>query len=106
MLGDLTAAIAAVSASAEPYWAAVEVHGLSASLMEQFGVAYRLWWMWAALTDRYELKLEERPAAVAAMVRAADEWLAVADDETARDAYLERWMFDELGLSRDIGPEF
>ncbi|HEX3329507.1 MAG TPA: hypothetical protein VHS27_06270 [Gaiellales bacterium] len=40
------------------------------------------------------------------MRRAADEWIDVAADENARDAYLHRWMFDVLGLDRSIGREF
>jgi hypothetical protein len=49
---------------------------------------------------------QERPEALAAMRRAADEWIDVAADENARDAYLHRWMFDVLGLDRSIGREF
>jgi uncharacterized membrane protein len=106
MLDDLHTAIAAVSRAQDPYWAAVELHGVCAGLMESFGVAYRLYWLWATLTDRYELRPDQRPAVEATMVRAADEWFLVEADREARDAYLERWLFNELGLTRTIGREF
>jgi hypothetical protein len=62
--------------------------------------------MWSALTEWYELKPDERPEAVATMRRAAEEWLVIAADSEARDAYLARWMFDMLGLDRRIQREF
>ncbi len=40
------------------------------------------------------------------MRRAAEEWLLLAADSASRDAYLERWLFEELALSRTIGKEF
>lgn len=56
MLEALTEAIAAVLRADEPHWAAVELSGLANSSMTEFGLGYRLWWMWSALTDWYELK--------------------------------------------------
>jgi hypothetical protein len=106
MLEELDATIMAVAAADEPYWAAVELHGLASHFMTELGVAYRLYWTWSALTDWYELRPEERSEAVAAMRRAAGEWLVIAADGEARDAYLDRWMFDVLGLNRNLGREF
>lgn len=106
MLQALDAAIGTVARADEPYWPATELAGLASSLMTEFGVAYRLWCIWTALTDRYELKPEERPEALAAMDRAAGEWMTIATGDAAREEYLERWMFDELGLDRKIGREF
>ncbi len=106
MLEEINRANEKVASSDEPYWAGTELHGLANSLMTEFGVAYRLFWIWSELTDRYELKPGERPKTVAAMRRAAEEWLLVAADSTSRDAYLERWLFQELALSRKIGEEF
>ena len=106
VLEELGAAIAAVGGADEPYWAAEDVRALASSSMTEFGVSYRVWWMWSALADWYELNPQQRPEALAAMRRAADEWIDVAADENARDAYLQRWMFDVLGLDRSIGREF
>jgi hypothetical protein len=37
------------------------------------------------------------------MLRASREWLALdRRDEKARDAYLERWVYGELGIERKI----
>lgn len=62
--------------------------------------------MWAELTDRYELKPEERPTTLALMRRAAEAWPADPAVGAVVDAYLDRWMFDVLGLDRTIGREF
>jgi hypothetical protein len=106
MLEALNGAIAAVVHADEPYWAAVEVNGLASSFMTEFGLGYRLSCMWSELTDWYELKPEERSEAVAAMRRAAGEWSDIAAGDAGRDAYLDRWMFDFLGLDRNLGREF
>lgn len=106
MVEQLDAAITAVASADEPYWAAVAVQGAASSFMTELGLAYRLYWMWSELTDWYELKDDERPEAVAAMRRAADEWRAVGADSKGRDAYLDRWMFDVLGLDPKLGREF
>lgn len=66
--------------------------GLSPDLM------HPLWLIWGALTDWVEQRPSEEEMAEAAMLRAAREWLAVdIDDDAARKAYLDRWVFEELG---------
>ena len=60
-----------------------------------------LWLMWGALTDWLLVKPEEEPSAKRAMLRASREWLALPrGDKEARDAYLDRWVHGELGISR------
>jgi hypothetical protein len=64
-------------------------------------VMWPLWLIWGALTDRVEVKPQECAAAEQMMLRASREWLALdRRDEKARDAYLDRWVYDELGIER------
>jgi hypothetical protein len=76
----------------DPYWAATDIaaaasDGLTISLSASHHYA-----IWSELTDWYELKPDERPAAVAAMRRAAAEWLAAKDDAERRTKYFESWV--------------
>jgi hypothetical protein len=59
-----------------------------------------LWLLWFGLTDWIEVRPEETDEAEAAIRRAASEWLQVADDEPARAAFFERWLYGELGYER------
>ncbi len=60
-----------------------------------------LWLIWGALTDWVELRPEGSAQAEATMVRAAEEWLSLPSTESdARTAYLDRWVYDELGYER------
>ena len=63
-------------------------------------ILWPLWLMWGALTDWLENRPHEANEAEAAMRRAAREWLSLANDQSARDAYFERWLYDELGYER------
>lgn len=63
-----------------------------------------LWLLWGALTDWVERKPSERLVAEDAMRRAANEWLAVVDDEAAWRAYFDRWLYEEIGYPRADGP--
>jgi hypothetical protein len=58
--------------------------------------------IWAALTDRWELKPEERAEAAVEMRQAATEWLPVKDGSTSRETYLDRWMYEICGYERDV----
>jgi hypothetical protein len=50
-----------------------------------------------------ELRPEESAQAEATMVRAAKEWLDLPSTEShARTAYLDRWVYDEMGYERKI----
>jgi hypothetical protein len=60
-----------------------------------------LWLIWGALTDWVELRPTEKSAAEQEMLRAAREWLALSQgDHAARDSYLDRWVYDEMGYER------
>jgi hypothetical protein len=79
---------------------------LRVALSEDFpdiGVALHL--IWLELTNRVDAP--NRPpgaeeAASAEMIRAATEWLEVSHDAARRAAYLERWIYGELGMSGPI----
>jgi hypothetical protein len=97
---ELDRRIAAVPAARNPYQAALEVTSCAADLLVSSAVASRLYQLWSALQDWFELKPGEEAEAVAAMRRAATEWLAARDDLMAREAYLDRWQYDVLGYER------
>jgi len=90
-----------LTAADEPYWLAVNVMGAARDALVTSLTACHHYRIWAALTDRYELKPDERPEAVAQMQRAALEWLAASDDAAARERYFDKWLFDVLGFERD-----
>jgi len=68
-------------------WTAVGVSNAASGALITSNTACDLYHLWSGLTDWYELKPDDRAAAVAAMRRAATEWPAVKDERTARDAY-------------------
>lgn len=60
-----------------------------------------LYLQWAAFTDWVELKPEEEEEASLAMVRAAQEWLALdLADDAVLDRYFDHWLHDVLGYAR------
>jgi len=79
----------------EPYWTAVDVASAASDALVTSLIACDLYHLWMGLTDWYELKPDDRPAAVAAMRRAARGWAVVKDDSAARTAYFKSWS-DEL----------
>lgn len=101
MLRRADALVATLPAASEPYWVATEIMAAVSGALITSLTACHLYRMWAALTDWYELKPDERPEAVATMRRAATEWLEVKDDPAVRGEYFDRWLHDELGYSRD-----
>jgi hypothetical protein len=79
----------------EPYWIAVDVASAASDALVTSLIACDLYQLWTGLTDWYELKPNDRPAAVAAMCRAATGWADVKDKPAARKAYFKSWS-DEL----------
>lgn len=75
----------------EPYWMAVDVMSAAGDALVTSLTACALYQLWSGLTDWYELKPDDRAAAVAAMRRAAREWPGIKDAPAARDAYFESW---------------
>jgi hypothetical protein len=61
------------------------------------------WTLWGALTEPTLVDSEIAPSL---MLRAAAGWLALPDDDwEAREAYLDRWLFEELGYGATVSPE-
>ena len=86
----------------EPYLLGTEVGGCVMDEIVKSVVASRVYRLWGSLTDMYELRPEERREAEALMRRAATEWLAVRDDDAARDKYFDRWLYNVCGHDRPI----
>ena len=60
-----------------------------------------LWRIWGTLTDPVDWPGEEAeiPTAEPQIKRAAEEWLQVAHDPQAPQQYLDRWLYDEFGIT-------
>lgn len=88
----------------EPYDAAWKIWGMASRKVPASPDTMRpLWLIWGALTDWVELRPTEQPVAEQEMLRAAREWLELrSGDLAARDDYLDRWIYDEMGYIR--GP--
>jgi hypothetical protein len=63
--------------------------------------------IWGALTDMIDAPVGwgssdelDKKRASTLMIRAAKEWLVVSSSESARQAYCDRWKYDELGCQR------
>jgi hypothetical protein len=90
-LAKVDALLESLLTANEPYWTAVEVMSAASDALITSLTACDLYRLWSGLTDWYELKPDDRAAAVAAMRRAATEWQAVKDELAARDAYFKNW---------------
>ena len=101
-LRRIDALVESLPAADEPYWVAVEIMGVASEALVTSIRACQHYEIWAALTDRYELKSDERPQAVAAIRRAAAEWLGVKDDPVASDEYFDQWLYEILGYRRTV----
>jgi hypothetical protein len=89
-----------VATAGEPYEVACEVMGCAVNYLTESMVACRLYQIWAALTDRFDLRPTERDDARAEMRSAAAGWSAAKDESGERDAYLDHWQYDILGYKR------
>jgi hypothetical protein len=106
---DLRSALSAIEADmhrmvaggAVPYDCARNIWSTAMSVTTSPEVMHPMWLIWGALTDWVENRPEEIRQAECAMLRAANEWLAIdRDDHVQRKAYLDRWVFDEMGYER------
>lgn len=86
----------------EPYDGAWKIWGMAFRKAEESpDTLWPLWLIWGALTDWIELKPAEREVAEKQVLRAASEWLALAQgDVAARNDYLDRWVHTEMGYKR------
>lgn len=95
---ELDRRIAAVATASDPYQAALRVTTCAVDYLVTSVVASRLYVLWAELQDRVEL--QDATEGVAAMRRAATEWLAAAENRASCEDYLDRWQYDVLGFER------
>ena len=70
MLVTVDALVQSLLETDEPYWTANEVMGAASAALATSLAACDLYHLWAGLTDWYELKPDDRDAAVEAMRRA------------------------------------
>ena len=86
-----------------PYDAAWIIWGRAMSLVSVSpNMMHPLWLIWGSLTDWVENRPDETPQAESKMREAAKEWLELNhDDATKEKAYLDRWVYDEMGYARD-----
>jgi hypothetical protein len=76
--------------SHDVYWRAVDVMSLLGLALADDAPG-RLYVVWGALTDRWELNTENRSDAEELMRDAARELLMVGDDALELDRYMRRW---------------
>jgi hypothetical protein len=77
------------------------IWGTAMSVVTSPELMHPLWLIWGALTDWVELRPEESAQAEETMVRAAKEWLSIPSTQLdARKAYLDRWVYEEMGYER------
>ncbi len=98
-LARVDALAASLATADEPYWTANDVASAASDALVTSLIACDLYHLWMGLTDWYELKPGDRPAAVAALRRAAREWAVVKDDSAARAAYFKSWSDELSGLA-------
>ena len=86
----------------QPYDAGRKIWDIAMSkASESKDILNPLWLIWGALTDWVENKPDEQAKAEHEMLRAAREWLSLnPDDQAAKSAYLDRWVYDEMGYER------
>lgn len=85
-------AIEALPEAEDRYWAATDIAAVAEDGITISLAACHHYRIWSELTDWYELKPAERRAALAAMQRAAVEWLAAKDDAGKRADYFDGWL--------------
>lgn len=71
--------------------------------VQSHDIMWPLWLLWGALTDRVDENPDEASVAREAMRRAAEEWLALPPESSARTAYFDRWLYEEMGYDRPHG---
>jgi hypothetical protein len=86
----LSAQLIAQEADEDTYWRGIELMSLLGRHLPD-DVPGRLYVVWGALTDIWDLHLERRAESVSLMRAAAGEFLTLNDGPTELDAYLTRW---------------
>jgi hypothetical protein len=94
---------AMVAGCAQPYAAGRKIWAIAFTHAKDYPESmWGLWLVWGALTDWVTMKPHEKERAEQEMLRASREWLALdLSDPKSRDAYLHRWVDDELGIGRN-----
>ena len=84
--------IAALLEADDTYWAATEIAAAASDGLTLSVPAGYQFSMWSELTDWYEHKPDEDELAVAAMRRAAADWLIAKNDAEERESYFKKWL--------------
>ena len=93
-----------IDGECKPYDAAWDIWKKATSVVTSPDLMHPLWLIWGALTDWVENRPTETAQAESEMLRAAKEWLDLkSGDAISRKAYLDRWVFDEMGYDRTSG---
>jgi hypothetical protein len=91
-----------IDGDASPYDVGWIIWETAMSVLSSPELMHPLWLIWGSLTDWVECRPEDSAQTEATMVRAAKEWLSLPSQESSvRRAYLERWVYDELGYDRN-----
>ena len=108
--GDVDAFVAgadrlarSVLTEADPYEHGIKFMGFCMNNFEVGELAVGLYLTWGAITDGVNGPNHDQfeEWAYDAMKRAASEWLALpTSDEAERQAYVDRWVYDECGYTR------
>ncbi|MBL8890559.1 MAG: hypothetical protein JNL67_11330 [Planctomycetaceae bacterium] len=87
----------------QPYEAAWNIWGKAmSSVSTSPSVMHPFWLIWGSLTDWVENRPGERQMAETKMRQAAIEWLGLNRDDVGEvKKYCDRWVYDEMGYSRD-----
>jgi hypothetical protein len=83
-------------------WIAVEGIGAGAKVDDD---AWAHWLIWGSLGDWREWPAAHHRQAEEWIRQASREWLEVEDDEAARLAFCDRWVYDICGYARSTASE-
>lgn len=106
-------ALLIVEGKERPYDVGLRLSALGAeAASHSWETGYSIIQIWGALTDMIDApggwgginKPDKEDRATALMIRAAKEWLVVSSSESDRQAYCDRWKYDELGFQRPSEP--
>jgi hypothetical protein len=104
-----TLALLIVEGKERPYEVGLRFSAFGAdAALDSWETGFSIIQIWGALTDMIDAPVgwggsdepDKEEKATALMIRAAKEWLVVSSSESARQAYCDRWKYDELGFRR------
>jgi hypothetical protein len=92
-----------LSGSGAEYEAGMDLMGHAMTYVETEPAAVSLYLIWGHLTDQIDgpgYTPEREASTIAAMRRAASQWLATKVSPSGIDEYLDHWRYDECGYER------